>query len=358
MEITLVKKIMEDGEECQKCGEVSERLKSGDELRFINKIVYADVRHPESEGSRLASDLNVEIAPFFIVEDGGEKTIYKSYMLFKKKVLNKVLEAADIEIEEKRKKAGDTDAFGISTTSSVANEISSPDIEVLNKKFEEKSPQELLEWGLNTYHPNIALAWSGAEDVALVDMMVKINPEARIFTLDTGRLNQETYELIDVVRKKYKIQVEVLLPDSAEVEKMVRERGANFFYESTEARKLCCNVKKVKPLKKMLATLDGWITGLRRDQAVTRTALNKIEIDDTFGGILKLNPLAGWSHDDVWTYIKENDVPYNKLHDMGYPSIGCAACTRAVEPGEDIRAGRWWWETPESKECGLHVKKK
>ncbi|MBE9537331.1 MAG: phosphoadenylyl-sulfate reductase [Proteobacteria bacterium] len=242
--------------------------------------------------------------------------------------------------------------------SSAANGKNSPDIDALNKKFEGKSPQELLEWGLNTYHPNIALAWSGAEDVAIVDMMLRINPGSRIFTLDTGRLNKETYDLIDAVRKKYGIKVEVLLPDSAEAEKMLRERGMNFFYEGAEARKLCCNVRKVEPLKKMLASLDGWITGLRRDQAVTRTALNKIEIDDAFGGILKLNPLAGWSHDDVWDYIRKNDVPYNKLHDMGYPSIGCAPCTRAVESGEDIRAGRWWWETPESKECGLHVKKK
>jgi len=358
MKITLVKKIMEDGEECQKCREVSERLKFGDELRFIDRVIYADVRDAETEGSRLARELNVEIAPFFIVEKGGEKTIYKSYMVFKKNVLKKVLEAEDIEIEDKRKGTGDADAFGLSMAPSAANRKSSPDIDNLNKKFEGKSPQELLEWGLNAYHPDIALAWSGAEDVAIVDMMVKINPEARIFTLDTGRLNQETYDLIDAVRKKYSIQVEVLLPDSAEVEKMVRERGMNFFYEGAEERKFCCKVRKVEPLKKMLATLNGWITGLRRDQAVTRTALDKIEIDYAFGGILKLNPLADWSHDDVWDYIRKNDVPYNKLHDMGYPSIGCAPCTRAVEPGEDIRAGRWWWETPESKECGLHVKKK
>jgi len=226
----------------------------------------------------------------------------------------------------------------------------------LNEEFESKTPQELLEWGLKEFHPNIALAWSGAEDVALVDMMVRINPDARVFTLDTGRLNPETYDLIDRVRKRYGINVEVLFPDSAGVEEMVTQKGVNLFYRSVANRKLCCKTRKVQPLKRMLSAMDGWITGLRRDQAVTRTVLNRIETDQVFGGIIKLNPLAGWTHQDVWNYIRENDIPYNELHDKDYPSIGCAPCTRAVALGQDIRSGRWWWEAPESKECGLHVK--
>jgi phosphoadenosine phosphosulfate reductase len=232
------------------------------------------------------------------------------------------------------------------------------DIEAINDGFADSTPQEVLEWALKELHPSIALAWSGAEDVAVVDMMVKINPEARIFTLDTGRLNPETYDVIDRVRDKYNINLEVMFPDSSAVEEMVRESGVNLFYQSVENRKLCCKMRKVQPLRRQLGTLSAWVTGLRADQAVTRSALKKVEIDDAFGGIIKVNPLAGWSHEDVWNYIRANDVPYNELHDKGYPSIGCAPCTRVVEEGEDIRAGRWWWESPETKECGLHVKEK
>lgn len=231
-------------------------------------------------------------------------------------------------------------------------------IERLNEEFENKTPQELLEWGLKEFHPKIALAWSGAEDVAVVDMLVKINPKERIFTLDTGRLNPETYDLIDTVREKYGIEIEVIFPEASKVEEMAQAKGVNLFYQSVENRQLCCNIRKVQPLKRTLSTLDAWITGLRRDQAATRTVLKKIEIDETFGGVIKLNPLAGWSHKDVWDYIHKNHVPYNKLHDIGYPSIGCAPCTRSVKPGEDIRSGRWWWESPEGRECGLHVKSK
>ncbi|MDH3972912.1 MAG: phosphoadenylyl-sulfate reductase [Deltaproteobacteria bacterium] len=232
------------------------------------------------------------------------------------------------------------------------------DIDSLNSDFEDKSPRELLKWALDELHPSIALAWSGAEDVALVDMMLKINPQARVFTLDTGRLNEETYQLISRVREKYGMNVEVLFPHTEQTEEMIRQNGINLFYDSIEKRKLCCKIRKVQPLTKMLSTMNAWITGLRRDQSVTRTVLQKIEIDHAFGGIIKINPLAGWSHDDVWRYIRENDVPFNELHEKGYPSIGCAPCTRAVQEGEDIRAGRWWWEEPESKECGLHIKSK
>lgn len=332
MKITMVKKIKEDGRECKKCLQVTERLRAGDELRFIDRIVYADVRDADSTGLRLAKEHNIDIAPFFIVEDEGAVSIYKTYMELKRKVLNKG--------EESKKKKTSRDF----------------DIERLNKEFETRTPQKLLEWGIKEFHPSIALAWSGAEDAAVVDMLVKINSKARIFTLDTGRLNPETYDLIDRVREKYGIDIEVKFPDAAEVEEMVCEQGVNLFYQSVENRKLCCNVRKVQPMKRMLSTLDAWITGLRRDQAVTRTVLKKIEIDETFGGIVKLNPLAYWSHKDVWDYIHKNNVPYNELHDRGYPSIGCAPCTRSVKPGEDIRAGRWWWESPEGRECGLHVK--
>ena len=222
--------------------------------------------------------------------------------------------------------------------------------------FEQQSAQEVLKWALETFRPRIALAWSGAEDVAVIDMLVKINPTARVFTLDTGRLNQETYDVMDAVRKKYGVQLDIMFPDHNAVERMVREKGMNLFYESIENRKQCCGVRKVEPLNRALSGLDAWITGLRRAQAVTRTQLKKVEIDEAHNGIVKINPLADWTLEQVWDYIKQHQVPHNKLHDQGYPSIGCEPCTRAVKPGEDERAGRWWWERPEQKECGLHVK--
>lgn len=233
------------------------------------------------------------------------------------------------------------------------------EIESLAEKFDAASPQNVLKWAFQTFHPKIALASSfGLEDVALIDLMVKINPQARVFTLDTGRLHQETYNIMDRIRDRYGIRVEVYFPDAASVEKMVNEHGLNLFYKSIDLRKTCCGIRKVEPLKRALSGLDAWITGLRRDQAVTRASVRKIELDTEHGNIVKINPITDWTLDDVWSYIRVNDVPYNVLHDRGFPSIGCEPCTRAVKPGEDPRAGRWWWELPEQKECGLHVKTK
>lgn len=230
--------------------------------------------------------------------------------------------------------------------------------EVDLKSFDTKSAEEVLRWALSELHPQVALASSfGAEDVVVIDLMVKINPKARVFTLDTGRLPQETYDVMDKIREKYKIGIETYFPNTAAVEKMVNEKGYNLFYHSIENRKECCGIRKVEPLGRALKGLKGWITGLRREQAVTRTGVSKVEVDDGHGGIYKINPIADWTRQQVWDYIKKNKVPCNALHDRGYPSIGCDPCTRAVKPGEDERAGRWWWERPEQKECGLHVKK-
>jgi phosphoadenosine phosphosulfate reductase len=240
----------------------------------------------------------------------------------------------------------------------LAVRLSEAEAAELNRRFESASPQQLLEWALATFGRQVALAWSGAEDVAVLDMMWRIDRSCRVFTLDTGRLNPETYDLIAEVQSKYGIEVEVLFPDRDAVERMVREKGVNLFYGSIENRKLCCAVRKVEPLNRILKSLDGWITGLRRTQAVTRGQLRKVEIDLAHGGIAKLNPLADWTTAQVFEYIAANEVPKNRLHEQGYPSIGCAPCTRAVRAGEDERAGRWWWESPELKECGLHVHKK
>jgi phosphoadenosine phosphosulfate reductase len=229
-------------------------------------------------------------------------------------------------------------------------------IKKIAKEMEDKSAIEVLEWAINAYAPKIALASSfGAEDVIIIHMMVKINKEkTRIFTLDTGRLNQETYDVMDAIRKKYDIQIEVYFPEQREIEEMVKIKGMNLMYESVENRKLCCEIRKVHPLNRALSNLDGWITGLRREQAITRTNINKLEIDSSHGNIAKINPLADWTNEMIWDYIHKNNVPYNKLHDSGYPSIGCEPCTRAIHAGEDPRAGRWWWENATQKECGLH----
>lgn len=227
-------------------------------------------------------------------------------------------------------------------------------IQQLNENL--KTPQEVLQWSLDNLHPRIAMAASfGAEDVVVIDMMMKINPKSRIFTLDTGRLNQETYDVMDEIRKKYDINIEVMFPDQNEVEQMVRVNGLNLFYNSAGNRKLCCGIRKVHPLNRMLSTLDGWITGLRADQTEVRLKANKIEIDEQHNGIIKINPIIEWTWEQTWDYIKKNNIPYNKLHDNGYPSIGCEPCTRAIKPGEPLRAGRWWWESDSQKECGLHA---
>jgi phosphoadenosine phosphosulfate reductase len=227
-------------------------------------------------------------------------------------------------------------------------------IQQLNEKL--KTPQDVLKWALDNLHPKLAMASSfGAEDVVVIDMMMKINPKARVFTLDTGRLNQETYDVMDEIRNKYNMNIEVMFPDSNEVEQMVRVNGMNLFYQSMGNRKLCCGIRKVHPLKKMLSSIDGWITGLRADQTEVRSSVHRIEIDPQHNGIIKVNPIIEWTWEQTWDYIKNNNIPYNKLHDKGYPSIGCEPCTRAIKPGEPLRAGRWWWETDPQKECGLHA---
>ena len=238
----------------------------------------------------------------------------------------------------------------------VRNRLDKQEVEKLAAQFEGESPEALLKWALERFHPRIALATSlQAEDMVILDTAWKINPAVRVFTLDTGRLHEETYLVMERIRERYGIAIESYFPNREAVEALEREKGFYSFRKSVEERKYCCGIRKVEPLDRALSDLDAWITGLRRQQAVTRTSVPKLEIDKSHDGIVKLNPLADWSGKQVWEYIRTHDVPYNALHDFGFPSIGCAPCTRAVKPGEDIRAGRWWWEIPESKECGLHV---
>ena len=203
--------------------------------------------------------------------------------------------------------------------------------------------------------PRVALAVSfGAEDQVLTDLMVRSGQPARFFTLDTGRQFEETYEVMDRTRERYGIRYEVFAPDAQELETLIAEHGPNLFYGGIEQRKACCRVRKLHPLRRALAGLDGWICGLRREQSVTRGEIQP-QSWDAEHGLYKLCPLFDWSETDVWDYIRHFQVPYNRLHDRGFRSIGCAPCTRATTAGEDVRAGRWWWESPVHKECGLHV---
>ena len=219
------------------------------------------------------------------------------------------------------------------------------------------SAKKQLEKAVAEYSPVTFANSFGSEDMVLTDLIAKHAPDIEIFSLDTGRLPAETYDLMQKVKERYDIEVKTYFPDYRSVEAYIRDHGPNAFYESVELRKRCCFIRKVEPLKRALAGKKAWLTGLRREQAPTREQLPFSERDGDHG-LQKFNPLADWTLDNVWNYIRQFNVPYNALHDKHYPSIGCAPCTRAIAAGEDIRAGRWWWENPETKECGLHPAKR
>lgn len=219
------------------------------------------------------------------------------------------------------------------------------------------TPQEILRAGVEAAAGTVKLACSfSVEDVVIIDMAKELGLPIGIFALDTGRLHEETYEVADAITDRYRIPIDWYFPRHEAVEKLEREKGLFSFRESLDNRHECCHIRKVEPLGRALSGLSGWITGLRREQSVTRTGLAPVEIDAANGGILKINPLLEWTEAQVWEYAEKRRVPVNRLHRQGYPSIGCAPCTRPVAPGEHPRAGRWWWENPEHKECGLHLR--
>ena len=230
------------------------------------------------------------------------------------------------------------------------------EIQALNNDLSTKTPQEILAAALDKVD-NVAISFSGAEDVVLVDMAAKLGKPFRVFTLDTGRLHKETYQFLEAVREKYGVSVETTFPEAEAVQKLVDEKGLFSFYK--DDHKECCAVRKIGPLRKKLTTLGGWVTGQRKDQSPgTRAEIPVIQIDGAFSTetnqLIKFNPLASWSSAQVWDYIRSNDVPFNKLHEQGYTSIGCEPCTRPVLPNQHEREGRWWWEEATQKECGLH----
>lgn len=226
----------------------------------------------------------------------------------------------------------------------------------LNLKFREVPAEEMLKWFVANFKGTTSFSTSlGSEDQVITHMLAMIPEPVKVFTLDTGRLFQETYDLLDITQKKYDLRIDVYFPDHPRVEEMVRTKGINLFYDSIENRRLCCHIRKIEPLKRALEGMDVWITGMRKGQSVTRSRASLIEWDSDYK-VIKVNPLIDWTHDMVWQYIQEHKIPVNELHAKGYPSIGCLPCTRAIRPGEDVRSGRWWWELPEFKECGLHNK--
>lgn len=223
-----------------------------------------------------------------------------------------------------------------------------------HKDFSGMPAEAILQKVLESHGPKAVFSSSlGAEDQVITHMLMQISKEAVIFSLDTGRMFPETYEVLEKTEARYGIKIKLFFPDYKAVEHMVETRGINLFYHSIENRKLCCNIRKIEPLKRALKGNKVWITGLRKEQSPTRQDMRFAEWDGV-NKIIKVNPLLNWTEAQVWDYIHKNKIPYNALHDKGFPSIGCQPCTRAVAPGEDIRAGRWWWENPESKECGLH----
>jgi phosphoadenosine phosphosulfate reductase len=229
-------------------------------------------------------------------------------------------------------------------------------VAALNREYAGASAEAILTWAVNAFPAErLAFACSfGLEDVAIVEMLSRLPKVPRVFFLDTGRLPQETYDVLDQVRRHYGLSVEVYCPRAEAVETLVRRDGPNGFYGSLEQRRACCTIRKVEPLARALRGADAWITGLRREQSPTRAGLRPFEWDEDHGGLLKIQPLLDWDFERTRAYARHHGIPTHALHDQGYPSIGCAPCTRPVQPGEDLRAGRWWWEAPEHKECGLH----
>ncbi len=342
--VVMVKKRLESGQPCKKCMQAEDMLRRRGLWELIDEVVIADETDESSPGMLLAKKHGVEIAPFFLVIDGEGERVVDSAIKVSKEVLNAKKAALG---------AGASAAGGDKPPSSVVDETA---VRQVASSLAQASPIEILKWGLGRLGERLAIAFSGAEDVALIDMAAKSGHAFSVFCLDTGRLHPQTYRFIDTVRQFYGIDVRIISPEAAAVEGLVRKKGLFSFYEDGHGE--CCGIRKIAPLRRVLSEYQGWITGQRRDQSPTRADVPVVDWDRAHNaeGLLKLNPLAGWTQIQVWGYIRENGVPYNELHDQGFISIGCEPCTRIARPGEHERAARWWWEDATKRECGLHVK--
>jgi len=339
MSILMVKKILLDGSPCGKCAQAEEILKKRGYWEQIDSLIIADEADPDSEGMKLAAEKNVELAPFFIVRDEeGKERLYTRVFEFIKKELRKNDPAVSAAPDRERDFSPEEAAV----------------------RFMTMSPEEILAEVQEYFGTALTLAFSGAEDVVLIDMAAKNNLPFSVFCLDTGRLHSETYSYLDTVRNHYGISLNIYSPSPELLEPFVREKGMNSFYQDGHSE--CCGIRKVEPLSRALKGPAAWATGLRRDQSPsTRGNLSHAEYDETHtdengNPLVKINPLLDWSSQQVWDYIRNNGVPYNSLHDKGFRSIGCEPCTRPSRPGEHERAARWWWEEGTRRECGLHLK--
>jgi phosphoadenosine phosphosulfate reductase len=332
----MVKKRLAGGGICEKCEQAEQLLRSRGLWDRIDEVVWAQEGDPESPGMRLSSRHGVELAPFFVVAgDDGSERVYTSALRMIR------------EVFPERRGAVRSDGAP-----------SAEELDAQAARMAASPPQEILRWGLERWGAQCGIAFSGAEDVVLVDMAARTELPFSVFCLDTGRLHPETYRFVDKVRRHYRIEISLMAPDALELEEFVRRKGLFSFYE--DGHKECCAIRKVGPLRRALSGFQAWIAGVRRDQSpATRAEIPVIQLDTGFKGaagpLVKLNPLANWSSAQVWRYIREHDVPHNELHARGFISIGCEPCTRPTHPGEHERAGRWWWEEETQRECGLHV---
>ncbi len=332
MHVTMVKKRLKNGQPCDKCAQAEDLLKRRGLWERIDEVVWADENDDSSPGMRLAREKSVSLAPFFVVKDGEAEQVYTSALAFIKERLG-----------------GDAKPLAAPEPASV---------ESLALELSGKSPAEVMARVLQQYGPPAASSCSGAEDLMLIDLAAKSGHPFSVSSLDTGRLHAETYRFIERVRKHYGIEISVTAPDTVAVEDLVRKKGLFSFYEDGHSE--CCGIRKVGPLRRVLTRYAAWITGQRRDQSPTRADVPLVQLDTNQGSdgrILKVNPLAEQSLADVWRYLRDEQVPYNPLHDQGFISIGCEPCTRPPRPGEHERAGRWWWEDSTKRECGLHLPK-
>lgn len=340
MKITMVKKRGADGAPCGKCLQAQATLERRGLLDRITEVVWAVEGEPDSPGMVLGRELSVSLAPFFVIETAAGREVITTVGRFVK------------WLSQNTDRAAATDATASTDPNAAAVDADKAEVALRNAH-----PADIMRWGLERYGADLALSFSGAEDVVLIDMASRLGLPFSVFSLDTGRLHPETYAFIDRVRRHYGVELELFSPDAARLEAFVRRKGLFSFYEDGHGE--CCAVRKVEPLRRALSTRAAWCTGQRRDQSPTRSSLRVIEVDRAFAGrdttLLKLNPLAHWSSGDVWDYIRSHDVPYNALHEQGFVSIGCAPCTRPPRPGEHERAGRWWWEDATRRECGLHI---
>jgi len=330
MQVTMVKKILADGSPCKKCGEAWEKLVSMGLDSQIDRVLEVHEAQPgQGEGAALAARFQVDRAPFFVVNREGEDTVILSVMQLIRKVL------------EPRKEAS-----------------LSLDVEEAEAALQSQTPQSIIRFALEQFGADCAISFSGAEDVALVHMAAQTGLPFSVFSLDTGRLHEETLAFLEQIRTTYDVDLEVFFPEPGAVEALIRTKGLFSFYD--DGHKECCGIRKVDPLKRALSTRKAWMTGQRADQnPATRTSLPVVQEDPAFNGssdvLVKFNPLSHWTSAQVWDYLKEHQVPTNSLHEQGFRSIGCAPCTRAVRPDQHEREGRWWWEDASKKECGLHV---